>query len=62
MAVDGLEVGLNRDKRLRKKRGIRCKQRKRFKATTDLKHRLPVAPNLLEQNFAVSRPNLVLGC
>ena len=58
-AVDGLEVGLNRIKRLRKKHGIRCKQKRKFKATTDSQHRLPVAPNLLAQDFAVSQPNQV---
>ena len=59
LAVDGLDVGLNRIKRLRRKHGIRCKQRKKFKATTDSKHRIPVASNLLGQNFAVSMPNQV---
>lgn len=59
LAVDGLDVGLNRIKRLRRKHGIRCKQRKKFKATTDSKHRMPVASNLLGQNFAVSMPNQV---
>jgi putative transposase len=58
-AVDGLDVGLNRIKRLRRKHGIRCRQRKKLKATTDSQHRLPVAPNLLDQDFAVSQPNQV---
>lgn len=57
--VDGLDVGLNRIKRLRRQHGIRCKQKRKFKATTDSKHRMPVAPNLLGQNFAVSQPNQV---
>lgn len=59
LAVDGLDVGLNRIKRLRRKHGIRCKQRKKFKAMTDSKHRMPVDSNLLGQNFAVSMPNQV---
>jgi transposase InsO family protein len=36
---------------------IRCKQVKKYKATTDSNHNLPVAPNLLDQDFAVSGPN-----
>jgi transposase InsO family protein len=39
--------------------GIRCKQQKKYKATTNSKHRLPVADNLLNQTFTVSAPNEV---
>jgi transposase InsO family protein len=39
--------------------GIRCKQIRKFKATTDSKHTLPVAENLLEQHFEVPSPNKV---
>lgn len=37
--------------------GLRCKQKRKFKATTNSKHAFPVAPNLLEQTFAPTRPN-----
>lgn len=33
--------------------------RKKFKATTDSRHNLPVAENLLDQKFATTRPNQV---
>ena len=59
LEVDGLDVGINRIKRLRRKNGIRCKQKRKFKATTDSKHRMPVAPNLLCQRFSVPLPNQV---
>ena len=39
--------------------GVAAKQRKRFKATTDSNHRLPVAPNLLNRRFSVTTPNCV---
>lgn len=55
--VEQIAVGINRIKRLRRQMKIRCKQVKKYKATTDSNHNLPVAPNLLEQNFAVSGPN-----
>jgi transposase InsO family protein len=55
----GIQVGICRIKRIRKKLGIRCKQKRRFKATTDSKHQLPVSENLLSQQFKVSRPNAV---
>jgi len=40
-----------------KRQGLRAKAAKKFKATTNSKHNLPVAPNLLQQNFDVSIPN-----
>jgi putative transposase len=57
--VEKIEVGINRIKRLRRELKIRCKQRKKYKATTNSKHSMPVAPNLLDQNFWVSGPNQV---
>jgi transposase InsO family protein len=57
LSENGVEVGVCRIKRIRKKLGIRCKQTKKFKTTTDSKHTLPVAANLLDQKFEVSKPN-----
>ena len=37
--------------------GLRAKQVKKFKATTDSKHALPVAENRLQQDFTANRPN-----
>lgn len=59
LAVHGVRVGIWRIKRIRKKLGIRCKQKRRFKATTQSKHSLPVAQNFLGQQFKVSKPNMV---
>ena len=52
-----VHVGICRIRRIRNKLGIRCKQTKKFKVTTDSKHALPVAENLLNQRFETSRPN-----
>ncbi len=57
LADHGVSVGVSRIKRIRKKLGLRCKQKRRFKVTTDSKHLLPIAPNLLNREFAVSAPN-----
>ena len=59
LAGHGIQVGICRIKRIRKKLGIRCKQKRKFKATTDSKHTLPVADNLLGQQFKVYEPNTV---
>ena len=55
----GIHVGVCRVKRIRTKLGIRCKQKRRFKATTYSKHNLPVAENILNQQFQVKAPNKV---
>jgi len=59
LAEHGVRVGICRIKRIRRKLGICCKQKRKFKATTDSKHTLPVAENLLGQQFDVSEPNKV---
>jgi putative transposase len=41
----GVQVGLYRIQRLRKKLGLRCKQKRKIRVTTDSRHNLPVAPN-----------------
>ena len=55
----GVEVGICRIRRIRKKLGLRCKQKRKFKATTDSRHALPVAENLLNQEFEATAPNEV---
>jgi hypothetical protein len=39
--------------------GVSAKQKKKFKVTTDSKHNLPVAPNLLNREFEVAAPDQV---
>ena len=56
LAEHGVKVGVHRIKRIRKALGIRCKQKKKFKATTDSTHTLPVADNLLDRKFTASEP------
>ena len=57
LADNGIQVGIHRIKRIRSKLGLRCRQKRKFKATTDSSHNLPVAPNLLDRQFAVTAPN-----
>lgn len=59
LAEEGIRIGICRIKRIRKKLGIQCRQKRKFKATTDSRHKLPVAENLLGQQFKVSQPNSV---
>lgn len=57
LAAQGYEVGRDRVRRLRQELNLRCKQRRKFIATTNSRHDLPVAENLLEQRFEPTRPN-----
>ena len=50
-------AGIDRIRRIRRKLGLRCKQKRKFKATTNSKHTLPIAPNLLARDFTVPAPN-----
>ena len=61
LAADGFVVSLGTVKRVRRELGLRCvQQKKRFRVqTTDSGHRLPVAPNLLGQDFTAARPDEV---
>ena len=53
----GLVVGWRRTARLRRENGLRARQKRRFKRTTDSLHAFPVAPNLLDQAFSAERPD-----
>ena len=59
LAEHGIRVGIYRIKRIRRKLGLRCKQQRKFKATTDSRHTLPVAENILGQQFVAYEPNAV---
>ncbi|MBT9132911.1 MAG: hypothetical protein DDT33_01442 [Firmicutes bacterium] len=50
-------VNHKRIERLMAGAGIRSKIAKRFKATTNSKHNLPVAENLLNREFTADKPN-----
>ena len=53
----GNRVNHKRIERLMKEAGIRSKLAKKFKATTNSKHNLPVAENLLSRDFSAAKPN-----
>ena len=47
----GQRVGRHRVARLMRDAGLRARRPRRFKRTTDSRHALPVAPNLVERRF-----------
>jgi putative transposase len=59
LADNGVVVRVHRIKWIRRKLGLRCWQKRRFKTTTDSRYSLPVAENLLDQKFKASAPNQI---
>lgn len=59
MQARGETCGKNQVARIMRCNGLSSKRKRRFRATTNSKHKLPVAPNLLEQDFSASAPNSV---
>lgn len=57
----GLAIGRRRVARLMRENGMKARQKRRFKRTTDSLHAFPVAPNLLDQDFAATGPNQKWG-
>jgi transposase InsO family protein len=45
-----------------RRQGLRAKGSRKYKATTNSNHSLPVAPNLLQQDFRAERPNQKWVC
>jgi len=53
----GVSCSKERVERLMRENGLRSKHKRKFKVTTDSKHNLPVAPNILAGRFEWERPN-----
>jgi putative transposase len=56
---EGVRVGRKRVERLMRQQGLQARRKRKFRRTTDSKHDLPVAPNLLERNFETDGPDQV---
>lgn len=54
-----LSVGRRQVAESLRRQGLRAKAARKFKATTNSNHSLPVAQNLLQQNFTADGPNQV---
>lgn len=59
LQAKGYAVGRYQARTLMRKAGVECKQRRRYKVTTDSSHKLPVAENILNRKFTVAAPNRV---
>jgi transposase InsO family protein len=57
--MHGIKVGICKIKHIRKRLGLHCKQKRKYKVTTHSSHSLPVAENKLGQQFKAYEPNRV---
>lgn len=59
LLAQGTRVGKERVRKLMALHGIKARGKRKYKATTDSNHTLPIAPNLLARNFSPATPNTV---
>ena len=59
LVARGYRVGKERVRLLMKKHAIRARCKRKFVVTTDSKHHLPIAPDLVQRNFTPTAPNQV---
>lgn len=57
LKAEGWRVGRPRVAKRMRALGLKARAAKKYKATTQSKHHLPVAPNRLEQDFTAHAPN-----
>ncbi len=57
LLAQGIRVGKERVRHLMQQHGIRAKTKRKFVATTDSRHSLPVAPDLVQRRFNPEAPN-----
>ncbi len=57
LAHRGICIGKDRVQKLMQRHGIRARHKRKWIATTNSNHSLPIAPNLLERNFTPEAPN-----
>lgn len=59
LVARGVRVSKERVRKLMAQHGVRARHKRKYIATTNSNHGLPVAPNLLERNFTALAPNQV---
>lgn len=54
---EGFEIGREKTRRLMKQLNLKVKSKRKYRVTTDSRHQLPVAENVLDRDFSPSAPN-----
>ena len=61
LRLEGFEIGRERTRRLMQRLNLKVKQKRKYQVTTDSKHQLPVAQNVLNREFSPSAANQAWG-
>lgn len=59
LSKEGIKCSKKRVERLMREQGLKARQKRKFKNTTDSNHDLPIKRNILNRQFKVSQPNKV---
>lgn len=59
LQAKGIKISKERVRLMMKQHGIQARGKRKFVVTTDSKHSLPIAPNLLQRNFTATAPNQI---
>jgi len=59
LSKEGIKCSKRRVERLMREQGLKARQKRKFKNTTDSNHDLPIKRNILNRQFKVSQPNKV---
>jgi transposase InsO family protein len=59
LKAKGIRVSRKRVERIMRQSGLKARQKRRFRKTTDSRHPFPIAPNIVEREFDVDAPNTV---
>lgn len=57
LLAEGELISRRRVRKLMKSNGLHCKTKRKFRVTTDSKHKLGVSPNLLNRDFIAQAPD-----
>lgn len=57
LKAKGYAIGRYAVRSLMREAGIECKQRRRYRVTTQSQHRLPIVDNILNRQFAMTKPD-----
>jgi transposase InsO family protein len=61
LQAEGFDIGREKTRNLMASMKLKVKRKRKYKITTDSKHRLPVAENVLDRQFNPEAPNQVWG-
>lgn len=54
---EGIKISRRRVGKLMKQKHLCCKTKRKFRHTTDSKHNLPIADNIIDRDFTATKPN-----